>query len=92
MILSDAQDFGTIGFAARVVCIPGHTKGSIGILTAEGNFFRGNTINCREKHGVADAVENENQLAESLVKILKLSTRNISPGHGNRFPMADLKF
>src|ERR1035437_4275281 len=32
MILTDGQDFNNIGFDAKVIYIPGHTMGSIGIL------------------------------------------------------------
>lgn len=92
LILSDGHDFGNIGFDAKVVHIPGHTMGSIGILTGDGDFFSGDTMNNRKKPTVADIVENETALTSSLEKIKKLSIRYVYPGHGKPFPMADLKF
>jgi hydroxyacylglutathione hydrolase len=92
MILSDGQDFGNIGFDARVVHIPRHTKGSIGILTADGDFFSGDTMNNRKNPAVADIVENEAALVASLEKIRTLKIRNVYPGHGKPFSMKELKF
>jgi hydroxyacylglutathione hydrolase len=92
MILSDGQDFGNIGFNAKVVYIPGHSMGSIGILTADGDFFSGDTVNNRKKPTVANIVENESALASSLEKIRALNIRNVFPGHGKPFPMAEMKF
>jgi glyoxylase-like metal-dependent hydrolase (beta-lactamase superfamily II) len=91
MILTEGQDFKNEGFDARVVHIPGHSKGSIGIFTAEGDFFSGDTINNRKKPTVADIVENETTLAESLEKIKTLNIRTIYPGHGKPFSRTELK-
>ncbi len=92
MVLSDGEDFNNIGFNAKVVHIPGHSMGSIGILTGEGDFFSGDTINNRKKPAAADIVENEPALTSSLEKIRKINIRNVYPGHGKPFPMAAFKF
>jgi len=91
LILSDGQDLRNIGFDAKVVHIPGHSMGSIGILTADGDFFSGDTINNRKKPTVADIVENETALAASLEKIRTLNIRNVYPSHGKPFPMKEMK-
>lgn len=92
MILSDGQDFIKEGFDAKVVHIPGHSMGSIGILTGDSDFFSGDTINNRKRPTVADIVENEALLVKSLDKIKILNVRNVYPGHGSPFLMAELKF
>jgi len=91
MILADGHDFKKDGFDAKVVHIPGHSIGSIGILTAEGDFFSGDTINNRNKPTVADIIENETALAKSLEKIKSLNIRTIYPGHGKPFARTELK-
>ena len=91
-ILSDGHDFRTIGFDAKAVYIPGHTMGSIGILTAEGDFFSGDTINNRKKPMVADIIQNEAALAASIEKIKTLNIKTVYPGHGTPFPMTELEF
>lgn len=39
--IEDGTDLSEYGFDARVLCIPGHSKGSLGILTAGGDLFCG---------------------------------------------------
>lgn len=92
LVLSDGQNLSQYGFDATVVHVPGHTMGSIGILTADGDFFSGDTINNRKKPTVADVVENEAALAESLQKIRAMRIINVFPGHGKPFPMAQFTF
>lgn len=92
MILADGMDFNSWGWDARVVSIPGHTKGSIGILTTQGDFFSGDTINNRTKPAPAHIVDDEKALVKSLNKILTLNIHTIYPGHGQPFPVSGLKF
>jgi glyoxylase-like metal-dependent hydrolase (beta-lactamase superfamily II) len=89
--LTDGQDLNPYGLDAKIVHIPGHTKGSIGILTGEGDFLSGDTINNRKKPTVADIVENETALQSSLQIIKNLSIRNVYPGHGTPFNMSELE-
>ncbi|NMB89722.1 MAG: MBL fold metallo-hydrolase, partial [Chloroflexi bacterium] len=42
--LEDGDDLAPYGLEARVVSIPGHSRGSIGILTAAGDFFCGDLL------------------------------------------------
>ena len=44
LYLEDGYDLSKYGFDAKVVEIPGHSKGSIGILTANGDFFCGDLL------------------------------------------------
>jgi len=92
IILTDGYDFKKQGLDARVVHIPGHSMGSIGILTGDGDFFSGDTIHNRKKPTPADIIENEEALTASLKSIKNLSIRNVYPGHGSPFKMIDFKF
>lgn len=92
LILSDGQNLRQFGFDATVFHIPGHSMGSIGILTTGGDFFSGDTINNRKKPTVADIVENETALAASLEKIKAMNIKKVFPGHGTPFLMSELKF
>ena len=44
ILLRDEQSLKEYGFNAKIIHIPGHTKGSIGILTEEGDLFAGDTL------------------------------------------------
>lgn len=89
IMLTDGQDLNHFGLDAKVIHIPGHTMGSIGILTGNGQFFSGDTINNRKKPTIGDIVENEEALVSSIGKIKKLTFRNIYPGHGSPFSASD---
>lgn len=92
IILSDGQDLKEFGFDAKVFHIPGHTPGSIGLLTPGRDFFCGDTVNNRKKPETANIIEDEDALASSLEKIRKLNIENVYPGHGTPFKMSELKF
>jgi hydroxyacylglutathione hydrolase len=87
LYLEDGDDFAEYGFEARVVHIPGHSRGSIGVLTAEGEFFGGDLVvrnNGPKRNKIIDDVE----AAEASIKKLKsLGIKTVYPGHGKPFPM-----
>jgi hydroxyacylglutathione hydrolase len=85
--LEDGDDLAEHGFAARVVHIPGHSRGSIGVFTAAGEFFGGDLLirrNGPKRNKIIDDVE----AAEASIKKLKgLGIKTVYPGHGRPFPM-----
>lgn len=86
ILLSDGQSLEQYGLKAKVIYIPGHTPGSIGVLTEEGELFAGDTFVNRFRPNIADIIENQEQLKDSLAKIRTLNVRMIYPGHGKPFP------
>jgi glyoxylase-like metal-dependent hydrolase (beta-lactamase superfamily II) len=83
--LTDGQNLNEYGFNAKVVHIPGHTKGSIGILTDAGNLFAGDTFTNRRKPEVANYIENSLDLGNSIERLKKMNIKMIYPGHGKPF-------
>ena len=74
--MADGQSLKKYGFDAKIIHIPGHTKGSIGILTKDGNMFVGDTLGMTKK-GKADKsrfIENMDETKKSieLLKTLKI--------------------
>jgi len=88
--LSDGQDLNEYGFNAAVVHIPGHTKGSIGILTDDGNLFAGDTFTNRRKPEKANYIENHLELENSINRLKKMNIKMIYPGHGKPFKMEQI--
>jgi hydroxyacylglutathione hydrolase len=83
--LTDGQSLNEYGFNAKVVHIPGHTKGSIGILTGNGDLFAGDTFTNRRKPEVANYIENSLDLENSINRLKKMNIKMIYPGHGKPF-------
>jgi hydroxyacylglutathione hydrolase len=88
VLLEDGQSLAGYGLEARVVHLPGHTKGSIGVLTEEGEFFAGDFCVNRRKPGLSPYVENFDEYRNSIEKAKRLagSIKTVYPGHGMRFP------
>jgi hydroxyacylglutathione hydrolase len=87
ILLSDGQSLGEYGLDAKIIHLPGHTPGSIGILTDAGDLFCGDTFVNRKKPDSANIIENEEALRNSLDKLRKMSVKMVYPGHGKPFSM-----
>ncbi len=89
--LSDEKSLNEFGFDAKIIHIPGHSKGSIGVLTKDKSFFAGDTFVNRRKPEIAQIIENDDELKESIEKIRSLDVKKIYPGHGRPFLISELK-
>ena len=90
IFLRDGQDLGKYGFGAKIIHLPGHTKGSIGILTEEGDLFAGDTLVNSKKPDMAVFVNDSQELKNSIEKLGKLNIKKVYPGHGKTFSFSDL--
>lgn len=88
--LTDGQRLNEYGFDAMVIHIPGHTKGSIGILTDDGNLFAGDTFTNNKKPDIANYIENSEELKNSLARLKDMNIKTVYPGHGKPFRMEEI--
>lgn len=84
---TDGDDLSEYGFDARVLHLPGHSKGSIGILTAAGDLFCGDLLENVSKPRLNSIMDAPKTANESLDKLDSLSIRTVYPGHGKPFQM-----
>ena len=73
------------GLEAKVLSIPGHSKGSVGILTADGELFCGDLLTNQEQpilNGIMDDVAAANM---SIEKLKSQKVHTVYPGHGEPF-------
>lgn len=89
IFLKDGQNLKEYGLDGKVIHIPGHTKGSIGVLTGHGDLFAGDTFVNRKNPESATIIENSDELNDSLNKLKKLDIKMVYPGHGKPFLMKD---
>ena len=59
LFLKDGQSLKGFGFDAKVMHVPGHTTGSIAILTKENDFFAGDTFVNNKRPDSARIIEND---------------------------------
>ncbi len=85
IFLKDGQSVAEFGFDATVHHLPGHSKGSIGLLTADGDFFCGDFFTNVSVPKRSDLVSNRDDYSESLENIQGLDIGTVYPGHGLPF-------
>lgn len=84
-----------IGIEGKVLCTPGHTKGSISVLLDGGNAFVGDLAsNAFKFTGTKHRpffIDSMDDLFESWKKILDEGSKTIYPVHGKPFPAEHLQ-
>lgn len=83
--LEDGQDLMEYGLEARIVSLPGHTKGSVGVLTGEKDFIVGDALFHIIRPTMALLYENREQMEESAGIIIQSGARFLYAGHGRPF-------
>jgi glyoxylase-like metal-dependent hydrolase (beta-lactamase superfamily II) len=85
--IEDGVDLAEYGFDARVLSIPGHSKGSIGILTASGDLFIGDLLENTKQPALNSIMDDPATAQASVEKLKRLNIATIYPGHGTSFSM-----
>jgi len=87
LYVDEEYDLSEYGFDAKVIHIPGHSKGSIGILTADGNLFCGDLLENKDKPILNSIMDDLTAANTSIQKLKSLKINTVYPGHGKPFPM-----
>jgi hydroxyacylglutathione hydrolase len=88
--VEDGYDLNTYGFDAHVLHLPGHSRGSLGILTASGDLFCGDLLMNMRKPDLHFMIDDLAESTASIERLRKLNVRTVYPGHGKPFPMERL--
>ncbi len=91
LLVTEGFDLSPYGLDARVLHLPGHSRGSIGVLDAEGNLFCGDLLWNRKKPGPHLISDNKAEYNASLERLRTLDIATVYPGHGEPFPMEALE-
>jgi hydroxyacylglutathione hydrolase len=87
LYVEDGQDLAGYGFDARVIGLPGHSQGSIGILTAGGALFCGDLLSNMVQLGPHFMIDDLAAYDASVEKLKSLPIGLVYPGHGKPFPL-----
>jgi len=86
LYLEDGDDLARYGFEARVVHIPGHSRGSIAVVTAGGQLFSGDLV-VRKNGPVRNSlIDDPDAASASIARLKSLKIDTVYPGHGRSFP------
>jgi glyoxylase-like metal-dependent hydrolase (beta-lactamase superfamily II) len=90
VFLEDGSGLSGYGLEAQVISTPGHSKGSIGVLTADGDFFCGDLLENTRKPALGSIVDDREKLMRSAEMLRSLHISMIYPGHGRPFSFDEL--
>lgn len=88
--IEDGDDFSEFGFLAKALHVPGHTKGSVAVLTEEGDLFCGDLLKSNGKAEKNKLVDDEAEMDESIERLKGMDIRKVYPGHGRAFKMEEM--
>ena len=90
ILLEDGGSLAPYGLDASIVHLPGHSKGSIGVLTGEGDLVCGDLLWNVVRPRLHPFIDDLGTAKASLEKIRSLPVKTIHPGHGRAFPIEKL--
>ena len=90
LFLHEGQNLNEYGLNASVIHIPGHTKGSIGILTSERDLFAGDIMINYQKPDKAVYIESLRDLKNSYSRLKSMGLKTIYTGHGKAFEFSEI--
>ncbi len=73
------------GIDGKIFHLPGHTPGSIGVLTSQGGLIAGDTLQNVKKPGAATNAQDFKTLNKSIQKLEGMKILKAYPGHGKPF-------
>jgi len=88
----DGQDLSAYGLDATVIHFPGHSKGSIGVLTAGGDLFCGDLLVNTGKPAKNTLIDDSAEYEASVERLRTLEIKTVYPGHGKPFQMQQFKW
>ena len=89
ILLGEGDLLAGYGLQATVIELPGHSKGSIGILTSDGRLFCGDLLANIGKPDVWSIIDDRPAAQASIEKLRGYAIEMAYPGHGRPFPMAE---
>ena len=85
--LDEGSDLSEFGIDAQALSIPGHSKGSIGILTASGDLFCGDLLENTRDPAINSIMDDNSAASASVEKLAGYEINTVYPGHGEAFQM-----
>ena len=85
VLLDDGYDLSQHGLEAKVICLPGHSSGSIGILTASGELFCGDLFENTKGPALNSLIDDSPAANASAANLEGLRIGTVYPGHGQPF-------
>jgi len=89
LYLEDGDDLSRYGFDLKVVSLPGHSKGSVGILTGTGELFCGDLLINEKTPVLNDRITDPIAARATVERLRTLQVGTVFPSHGRQFPLKE---
>jgi len=83
--IKEGDDLSAYGLEAEILHIPGHSLGSIGVLTAAGDFIGGDLLENTKKPAINGIMDDLTAAHASVEKLNNYPIITFYPGHGKPF-------
>jgi hydroxyacylglutathione hydrolase len=87
LCLADGDNLAQYGLEATILSLPGHSRGSVGVLTAAGELFCGDLFENTKGPALNSLMDDPAAAAASLARLERLKIGTVYPGHGQPFGM-----
>lgn len=91
VLIEEGDDLSEYGLEALIIELPGHSKGSIGILTSDGTLFCGDLLANVGEPAVWSIIDDQAAAEASVEKLKGYAIQTVYPGHGRPFPMVQFE-
>jgi len=88
--LEDRASLEEFGVEAAVLHLLGHSSGSLGVLTAEGDLLCGDLLDNRKRPMLSSLMDQESAARITLERLRRLDVRRVYPGHGAPFSLDEV--
>jgi len=87
ILLEEEYDLSQYGLEAKVISLPGHSRGSIGILTVSGDLFCGDLFENTKGPALNSLMDDASAAHDSASSLEGLKIKAVYPGHGQPFAL-----
>jgi hydroxyacylglutathione hydrolase len=86
LYIDEGDDLSEYSFDAKVLHIPGHSRGSVAVLTAEGVLFCGDLLEYKGRPVLNNIIDDRGAAKASFERVKSLEADTVYTGHGQSFP------
>ena len=90
ILIEDGDDLSEYGIEARILSIPGHSMGSVGVLLESGEMFCGDLFENLKSPSLNSIMDDMDAAKASVERLKGLEIKTIYPGHGQSIPKEQL--
>ena len=85
ILIGESSDLSPFGSDAHVLHLPGHSAGSIGLLTSAGELLCGDLLDNTRQPALNSIMDDVPTAQASVERLKRLEVRTVYPGHGQPF-------